>query len=73
MALSTTIQEATAELDARMLRVEAKAKREARFDIRRGSCITSRDARDNARIAATFKEQTYWKSYADELVRQGHR
>ena len=71
--LSPQMQAVVADLDATLARTDAKARREARFDIRQGSGFTYRDARDNARDAGTVKDQTYWNSYAAELIRQGKR
>lgn len=73
MALSEQMQAVVADLDARLARVDMKARREARFSIKRGEAVDYRTARDFAREAGTVNDRTYWNSYAAELVRQGKR
>lgn len=71
--LSQTMTQATAESTARHERAIARGRREARFDIRRGSAITASDAREEKRFTSDPVKQSYWTGYADEMVKQGHR
>lgn len=53
---------------ARLGRVEARARREARYDLRQGSTITPKDADYNRRSDPAKAD--FWKFYGDELRAQ---
>lgn len=59
----------------RILRTEQTARREAKFDLSKGTSIEPKDADTNARLAPTHKpmERVYWKEYGAELRRQRGR
>lgn len=54
----------------RILRKEQQARREAKFDLSRGSSMTPVDADAMARDARKPLDKVYWKEYGSELRRQ---
>ena len=61
--------------ERRVLRKQQEARREARFDLSRGTSIEPKDADTNARLAPSHKplDRVYWKEYGAELRRQRGR
>lgn len=53
-------------------RADAKGRREARFDLRQGTTMTSRDARDMVRQQRPGSTaETYWRAFSDEMRKKG--